>query len=245
MTNNAPFYPYSAEYAKSEGMLDVWRESHRANMACRDAIEESIREGFDGMHLDHDCAEKVMKEFGFARTKYVLANTLKELEHDGRFSRDNKAWGRQTFVDRDRHNTDFVVRSHPAVLDGFIREFREEVQKLGLFGREHCPEDGRTMDYEGKVLVMRPDVLSEAYLEPKYQLWYAHDGFGCSPTAIGRSIRATCLADGEMSRWNRADFYGPIKEELLPDWAREQTERLHEGEQLSEPQKSEGPEMKM
>lgn len=49
----------------------------------------------------------------------------------------------------------------------------------------------------------------------------AHDGFGCRPNAIGRSIRCTCLWDGEMTRWNRTDFTGVLKEKFLPDWAKE------------------------
>lgn len=55
---------------------------------------------------------------------------------------------------------------------------------------------------------------------------YAHDGFGCSPHAIGRSIRCTCLGDGEHTRWNRADFIGVLKDEFLPDWAKEKLEQL-------------------
>lgn len=54
----------------------------------------------------------------------------------------------------------------------------------------------------------------------------AHDGFGCRPHAIGRSIRCTCLGDEEMTRWNRTDFTGVLKEDFLPGWAREKLEEL-------------------
>ena len=53
---------------------------------------------------------------------------------------------------------------------------------------------------------------------------YAHDGFGCSPKAIGRSIRCTCLGDGEMTRWNRTDFIGALKDEFLPEWAKDMSQ---------------------
>ncbi len=55
---------------------------------------------------------------------------------------------------------------------------------------------------------------------------YAHDGFGCHPHAIGRSIRCTCLGDGEMTRWNRTDFIGVLDEQYLPDWAAEKLTQL-------------------
>ena len=57
---------------------------------------------------------------------------------------------------------------------------------------------------------------------------YAHDGFGCSPHAIGRSVRCTCLGDGEHTRWNRSDFIGILKDEYMPDWAREKLLALTE-----------------
>lgn len=57
---------------------------------------------------------------------------------------------------------------------------------------------------------------------------YGHDGFGCSPHAIGRSIRCTCLGDGEHTRWNRSDFIGILKDECLPDWAMEKLLALTE-----------------
>ena len=42
-------YPYSAQEAKKRNQLSMWRESYHANIACRNAIEETIRQNFDGM----------------------------------------------------------------------------------------------------------------------------------------------------------------------------------------------------
>ena len=230
-----PLYPYSAAEARSRDELASWRESHRENIACRNAIQDSVRTHFDGMHLDDDCLDAVIADYGYRRTAYVLSNTLQVKHEDGRFHRDNLAWGRLTFIPSEpRHNYEFVVDSHPAVLDGFISAFRERVDSLGLFAPEHIEPNARAeLDYTGRVLALDRNVLSEAYWEPKYQLWFARDGFGCSPTAIGRSIRATCLADGETSRWNRSEFLGPVRDEFLPDWAREQAEKLMAGEEIS------------
>ena len=76
------------------------------------------------------------------------------------------------------------------------------------------------------MLVLSPDILKESYWNEGAMLWYAHDGFGCGPHAIGRSIRCTCLGDGEHTRWNRTDFIGVLKEEFLPEWAKETLEQL-------------------
>ncbi|WP_440555658.1 DUF3849 domain-containing protein, partial [Vescimonas sp.] len=90
--NETYLYPYSAKEARERNELSLWRESHRANIACREAIEDAIRRSFDGMHLDKDCITPVLDEYGYKRTAWVLANTLHELKWDGRFSPANKQW---------------------------------------------------------------------------------------------------------------------------------------------------------
>ena len=225
--NETYLYPYSAKEARERNELSLWRESHRANIACREAIENTIRRSFDGMHLDKDCITPVLDEYGFKRTAWVLANTLHELKWDGRFSPANKQWAARHYIPRDeRHIADITVRSHPAVLDGFVTLYRKAYQKLGLFGSEHCFGDRAEQDFTGKVLVLSPDTLKESCWSQADQLWYAHDGFGCRPHAIGRSVRCTCLGDGEMTRWNRHEFIGVLDEKYLPDWAREKLMEL-------------------
>ena len=220
--NETYLYRGSAQEARSRNELSLWRESHRANVACREAIEDTIRRNFDGMNLDPECLTPVLEEYGYKRTEWVLAATLRELQWDGRFHPANKEWAARHFIPKDeRHNVDITVRSHPAILDGFVTLYRKAYQKLGLFGPEHCVGDRTEQDYSGKVLVLSPDTLKESCWSQGDQLWYAHDGFGCSPHAIGRSVRCTCLGDGEMTRWNRDEFIGVLDEKFLPEWARE------------------------
>ena len=215
-------YPYSVEEARRRDEIALWRVSHQENIRCKAAIEEAVRQHFDGSHLDNDCLDGVLREFGCKRTAWVLANTLQQLEWDGRFSPRNKAWAETFPIPWDkRHGLEFVVTSHPAILDGVVDQYRKIYQALGLFDAGQCePNSYSSLAYEGKILVLAPDVLKESCWTPQNQLWYAHDGFGCRPNAIGRSIRSTCLGDGEMTRWNRADFTGVLKEEFLPDWAK-------------------------
>ena len=141
---------------------------------------------------------------------------------------ENKEWASRIYIPPDKsHNLNFVVPIRSAVLNGVVDQYRAAYQALGLFSPNQCePDSFEKLDYEGKVLVLSPDTLKESCWKPENQLWYAHDGFGCSPTAIGRSIRCTCLNDEEMARWNRTDFTGVLKEEFLPDWAREKLQEL-------------------
>lgn len=124
-------YKPSLAEARAREETDLFRASHRLNIACKGAIEAAIREGFDGMHLKKECIKPVMEEYGPERVEWVLANTIRHLEYDGRFSRSNKEWAGSFPVKEDGtpgHDVsmDFIVGSHPAVLDGFVNMVRRE-----------------------------------------------------------------------------------------------------------------------
>ena len=73
-------------------------------------------------------------------------------------------------------------------------------------------------------------LLSERLFFPVH-IRYAHNGFGYSPHAIGRSVRCTCLSDGEMTRWNRNEFIGVLDDKFLPEWAKPKLAELNAQEQ--------------
>lgn len=130
-----PIYRQTGMYAREHGELEQFRNSNVANIACRTAIEEAISNSFDGMHLRHDAADAVLREFGADRVLHVLANTVQQKDWDGRFSRANKAWAQQFSIPEDMvmgmdRRSQFVVNSHPTVLDGFIHLAREQAVKL-------------------------------------------------------------------------------------------------------------------
>ena len=59
--NETYLYRGSAKEAKCRDALPLWRESHKANIACREAIEDTIRRNFDGMNLDPECLTPVLE----------------------------------------------------------------------------------------------------------------------------------------------------------------------------------------
>ena len=128
-----PVYRQTGMYAREHGELEQFRQSNVANIACRAAIEKAITENFDGMRLRNDAAAQVLDAFGSERVLFVLANTVQHKDWDGRFSRENKAWAAAFSIEPDvimgmDRRLQFIVNSHPAVLDGFIRMAREAAQ---------------------------------------------------------------------------------------------------------------------
>lgn len=230
-------YPYSYDKTQRSGEMEksLCRESQKANCECKHAIETAITENFDGSHLNHDVAKGVIAEFGYDRVNFVLANTLKQLAHDGRFSQDNKAWAREFDIPTDKVNghdyrNDFIVNSHPAVLDGFIGLARKEYQALGLWEHTHCNRAAE-LDFTGKVMVLDPTILTEMHKNADEQLFLCSGGFGCNPQGSGGKVYGQFLVDSERAQYYRNEFIGELKAEFLPDWAVEKLAALKPPEQ--------------
>jgi hypothetical protein len=222
-----PIYRYSLKDAVEHNERDEWRESYRENCSCARAIEESIRANFDGMYLNENCVKGVIGRFGFDRVNWVLANTIQYKYDDGRFSHGNRDWAKNFWIPDEENRWQFVVESHPAVLDGFVNLARKVWKELGLFDKTSCisEKDGE-IDYKNKIVAISPTVLKDRYKTPDDQLFLATGGFGCSPNARGRKVYGTFLKDGEETYYERADILGVLKNDCVPEWAKEKAETL-------------------
>ena len=130
---SAPVYPYPREYAVENDELDKYRLSRKASIACKEAIEQAISEHYANNSLDTAAAVKqVVDVFGYDRTMYVLAVTVKHKDWDGRISQSNKQWAASMPVFEDKtdgsadQNVFLVVdKAHPGLTDLFVREARK------------------------------------------------------------------------------------------------------------------------
>ena len=131
--SDVPVYYEPFSYAKENDEVDLYRTSYRLNSECKQAIHEAIADNYDGMYLVDGVVNQVVRQYGMERVGYILANTLHHKNYDGRFSRGNKEWAEQVSTpehnaDRMTFRTDWVVDSHPAILDGFVTMFRKELE---------------------------------------------------------------------------------------------------------------------
>ena len=102
MKDTTPIYFHSATYAYEHGELDQYHASHKANIACREAIEQAITDNYRDNRLGTACVQQVLQQFDPGRIFYVLANTVWQKDYDGRISRDNKAWAQTVPVCEDK-----------------------------------------------------------------------------------------------------------------------------------------------
>ena len=132
-----PLYRHDAAYAREQGDLDLYRASRRANIACKEAIEEAISENYGNNRLNSQAVfDAVSAEFSMERIQYVLANTVQYKDWDGRISRANREWAQTVPVvpnpdswGGDRNCYFVVDRPHTGLTDLFITHFRKELEK--------------------------------------------------------------------------------------------------------------------
>ena len=219
-------YPYSFAYASGVGTpeVEIYKKSMEANIACKDAIADMINKNYDGSRIKVDIGKEAIKEFGIDRVQYVLANSVKHKDHDGRISRENKEWAKETFVpldlvDNQDRSRDFAI-DKDGLLNIVVNQFKRAYKALDLWDKEQM-NSPKGMNFEGKIMVLEPTMLKDDYKTREHQLFFCSGSSGCNPKARGRQVTGEFLKDGEKARYYREDFVGEAKIELLPQWAKE------------------------
>jgi hypothetical protein len=94
------------------------------------------------------------------------------------------------------------------------------------FKAEDCFPSNIKSDYEGQVVAIKTGVLAPEYRAASHQLHIATGGFGCSPTARGRTVICKNIYDGKESAFHRADIIGVVFPERIPPWAQEKIAKI-------------------
>lgn len=121
-------YKHDADYARSHHELDLYRENSKLNRDCAKAIDNAVNEHYDGMHVSRDALRDVTAQFGTERVQAVLATTLLQKEHDGRFSQSNKDWAFVVGIPEKGAGGAFC-ESHPVKLDELVDHFRNALNE--------------------------------------------------------------------------------------------------------------------
>lgn len=132
---------------------------------------------------------------------------------------------------REYYTLDGASANYIEVAEYYYGNLIRELQQV----RENEPKDIPVMtissadcnsihDYSsliGKLVVLKTDALYPEFQNSIHQLYLAEGGFGCNPKGSGNAIYAENLFTGEHSRIERYEVLGVIKEEKLPEWAKQ------------------------
>lgn len=120
-------YHHTRQYAAEHGEMNQFLVSARENIACKEAIEQAIRDHFSDNKLDATGARDVLKQFGRERVQFILASTIQHKREDTRISPSNKAWASIMYMPEDgelyRDTAQFVVnQAHPGLVNLFTSQ---------------------------------------------------------------------------------------------------------------------------
>ena len=83
---------------------------------------------------------------------------------------------------------------------------------------------------EGKVVVIKQEVLRREYRMATHQLKLCRGGSGAHPNSRGSACFCIDLYSGKTSRFERQDVLGTMKPEQLPNWAKHHLENIRQAE---------------
>ena len=126
---DVPIYLQTGDYAREHDEREILRASRRADEACRDAIDNAIREHYDGSHLDSSFLPQIIEDFGAERVEYILATTLREHTYDQRYSRVNQEWAAGIEIsESEQTRLNCLLTSHPVVINGIVDNVRKNIK---------------------------------------------------------------------------------------------------------------------
>jgi len=128
-------YKKSIAEAKETGMIDLYHKSNRINQACSHMIDVVASANYESNHFHSQDALNAMMERGYSidRIALVLALNIADKDWDRRLSGENIAWARQYLTEfpaefMNRKNS-YYVTTHPGLLNMFINDVREHLEK--------------------------------------------------------------------------------------------------------------------
>lgn len=112
----------------------------------------------------------------------------------------------------------------------YIVERKDDIDELtnqGMYGETYV-DTANITDYTGRVMIIRPDFFKPDMRIPENQLFLAQLGTGCDPKKHGSQIIGVFLYDREEAAIHSDNFLGAMREEHIPDWAKEAREDIAE-----------------
>jgi len=116
-----------------------------------------------------------------------------------------------------------AMREFTNRIENAVDVLRKEQISTGLPGNvlthEHCIPNSDTLDWTGKIILIKPEALAPEYRSMAHQLVLCTGGFGAMPKARGNAVFVDDLLTGKPSRYERSDIVGIADLDKLPQWA--------------------------
>ena len=126
---DVPIITISPLEARQNGMVDALKDSIKVSQACRDFVDENLRDYYEKRDLK-GLVKQLEDRFGLERTMYTLAATIQLKKHDGRFYPEIKKQAEQFTFDSDKSRLRFLTERHPVMLNFLYQTLIERAKEL-------------------------------------------------------------------------------------------------------------------
>ena len=134
---NVPVYNLSLAHARKKGEEETFRASSEANNLCSKRIREALDSQRQGSIPMKECLLSLIRDFGWERVLYLLANSIQIAQGDLRISPDNTKWANEYRITPNLPKNEidwrylWDIRGDRARLDAFVtftRSFESRVR---------------------------------------------------------------------------------------------------------------------
>ena len=102
---------------------------------------------------------------------------------------------------------------------------QENVSRL-IVTEDMCKKDIFNENLEGKLLVIKAEMLRPEYRTSTHQIMRCTGGNGSRPDGIGMSVFGDLLFSGKHMKYGRMDILGELKLEHYPEWINSKIKEL-------------------
>lgn len=102
---------------------------------------------------------------------------------------------------------------------------QENVPRL-IVTEDMCKKDIFSENLEGKLLVIKAEMLRSEYRTATHQIMRCTGGNGARPDGIGVSVFGDLLFSGKHMKYGRMDILGELKPEHYPEWINSKIKEL-------------------
>ena len=143
------FYRYSYRTAEHDGDVEEYRASRDENRRCADFIQNPQTGLYANAYKDNvvdkdrTYLDKCIREFGMQRMMFIIANTVKMSNPDGRWSLEVKEWAKDFMASHTSESADsYLSQIHTGVVNILAEEIIKKYNDLNLpdWAREKLEE---------------------------------------------------------------------------------------------------------
>ena len=145
---NVPVYNLSLAHARKKGEEETFRASSEANNLCSKRIREALDSQRQGSIPMKECLLSLIRDFGWERVLYLLANSIQIAQGDLRISPDNTKWANEYRITPNLPKNEidwrylWDIRGDRARLDAFVTFTRSFESRVHFVEKQVAKREG-------------------------------------------------------------------------------------------------------